>query len=49
MKAIKIVADAQSAAGQSAELQDVPLPKLDGRDDYVLCKVSCVAINPTDW
>ncbi|KAF2160528.1 hypothetical protein M409DRAFT_70296 [Zasmidium cellare ATCC 36951] len=41
MKAIKIV------EGHKAELQDVPLPKL--RDDYVLCKVKCVALNPTDW
>ena len=30
-----------------AEIQEVPLPKL--RDDYVLVKVNCVALNPTDW
>ncbi|KAK4507637.1 hypothetical protein PRZ48_001372 [Zasmidium cellare] len=41
MKAIKII------EGNTAELQDVPIPKL--RDDYVLCKVKCVALNPTDW
>lgn len=41
MKAIKIV------EGNKAELQDVSVPKL--RDDYVLCKVKCVALNPTDW
>ncbi|KAF2164096.1 hypothetical protein M409DRAFT_68030 [Zasmidium cellare ATCC 36951] len=41
MKAIKII------EGNKAELQDVPIPKL--RDDYVLCKVTCVALNPTDW
>ncbi|KAK4497713.1 hypothetical protein PRZ48_010366 [Zasmidium cellare] len=40
MKAIKIV------EGNKAELQDVPIPKL--RDDYVLVKVKCVALNPTD-
>ncbi|KAK5163348.1 uncharacterized protein LTR77_010721 [Saxophila tyrrhenica] len=44
MKAIKII---QSGSKQAAELQDVPLPTL--RDDYVLCKVTCVALNPTDW
>lgn len=41
MKAIKIV------EGNKAELQDVPVPAL--RDDYVLVKVNCVALNPTDW
>lgn len=41
MKAIKVVAPGK------AELQSVPLPKL--RDHYVLVKVACVAINPTDW
>ncbi|KXT03166.1 hypothetical protein AC579_4968 [Pseudocercospora musae] len=41
MKAIKIV------EGHKAELKDVPIPKL--RDDYVLCKVKAVALNPTDW
>ncbi|CAK4031729.1 related to zinc-binding oxidoreductase [Lecanosticta acicola] len=41
MKAIKIV------EGNKAELQEVPVPKL--RDDYVLVKVSAVALNPTDW
>lgn len=41
MKAIKIIEDAK------AELQTVPLPKM--REDYILCKVNCVALNPTDW
>jgi NADPH:quinone reductase-like Zn-dependent oxidoreductase len=41
MKAIKILPD------QQAGLQDVPVPKL--RHGYVLCKVKCVALNPTDW
>lgn len=41
MKAIKITSQGE------AELQEVPLPKL--RDDYVLVKVKCVALNPTDW
>ena len=41
MKAIKVVSPGH------AEVQEVPLPKL--RDDYVLVKVSCVALNPTDW
>lgn len=41
MKALKIV------DGNKAELREVPLPKL--RDDYVLCKVTAVALNPTDW
>ena len=41
MKAIKIL------DGNRAEIQEVPVPKL--RDDYVLCKVNCVALNPTDW
>lgn len=41
MKAIKIV------EGHKAEIQTVPVPKL--RDDYVLVKVNCVALNPTDW
>ncbi|EME42459.1 hypothetical protein DOTSEDRAFT_134111 [Dothistroma septosporum NZE10] len=41
MKAIKIV------DGHKAELQEVPVPAL--RDDYILCKVHCVALNPTDW
>ena len=44
MKAITIVKDGE---GQKAELQDVSLPTL--RDDYVLCKVKTVALNPTDW
>ena len=44
MKAIKII---KSEKGQEAEIQDVPLPKL--RDDYLICKVLCVGINPTDW
>ena len=44
MKAIKII---KQGDGQAAELQTVPVPKL--RDDYVLCKVNCVALNPTDW
>ena len=44
MKAITIVKDGED---QKAELQDVPLPKL--RDDYMLCKVNAVALNPTDW
>lgn len=47
MKAIKIVSNPGGAYGQKAELQDVPLPKL--RDGYVLCKVLCVGLNPTDW
>ena len=41
MRAIKIV------SGRKAEIQEVPLPKL--RDDYVLVKVKCIALNPTDW
>lgn len=41
MKAIKIVEPGQ------AEIQQVPLPTL--RDDYVLVKTNCVALNPTDW
>lgn len=41
MKAMKVV-----EAGK-AEIQTVPLPKL--RSDYVLVKVSAVALNPTDW
>ena len=41
MKAIKVV------GLKEAEIQEVPLPKL--RDDYVLCKVNQVAVNPTDW
>ncbi|KAF2481971.1 putative zinc-binding oxidoreductase ToxD [Neohortaea acidophila] len=41
MKAIKIL------PGEKAELQDVPFPQL--RPGYVLCKVKCVALNPTDW
>lgn len=41
MKAIKIV-----EAGK-AEIQDVPLPKVP--DDYLLIKVTAVALNPTDW
>ncbi|KAF2487513.1 putative zinc-binding oxidoreductase ToxD [Neohortaea acidophila] len=41
MKAIKIVSRGK------AEIQDVPVPRL--RDDYVLVKVKCVALNPTDW
>jgi len=41
MQAIKIV------EGRKAEVQKVPLPRL--RDDYVLAKVKCVALNPTDW
>ena len=44
MKAIKIVKDGES---QKAELQEVPVPQL--RNDSVLCKVNCVALNPTDW
>ena len=44
MKAITIVKDGES---QKAELQDVPMPTL--RDDYLLCKVKAVALNPTDW
>jgi NADPH:quinone reductase-like Zn-dependent oxidoreductase len=41
MKVIKITADHQ------AELTEAPVPKL--RDDYVLCKVKSVALNPSDW
>lgn len=41
MKAIKVTGRG------TIEIQDVPLPKL--RDDYVLCKVNRVAVNPTDW
>ena len=41
MKAIKVVGTGK------AEIQEVPLPKL--RDDYVLVKTKCVALNPTDW
>ena len=41
MKAIKVV------RLKEAEIQEVPLPKL--RNDYVLCKVNQVAVNPTDW
>ena len=44
MKAIKII---EGKEGQTAELQDMSVPAL--RDDYVLCKVNCVALNPTDW
>ncbi|KAK1752815.1 chaperonin 10-like protein [Echria macrotheca] len=41
MKAIK------SKGPKEAEIQDVPIPTL--RDDYVLVKVTAVAVNPTDW
>ncbi|MCJ1434762.1 hypothetical protein MMC27_004132 [Xylographa pallens] len=41
MRAIKVV------GLKEAEIQEVPLPKL--RDDYVLCKVNQMAVNPTDW
>ncbi|KAK3058304.1 hypothetical protein LTR09_001382 [Extremus antarcticus] len=41
MKALKVVGPGR------AEIQEVPLPKM--RDDYVLVKVSNVALNPTDW
>lgn len=41
MKAIKIISPGH------AEVQDVPIPAL--RDDYVLVKVTAVALNPTDW
>lgn len=41
MKAIKIV------DGHKAEIQDVPMPKLS--EDYLLCKVTYVALNPIDW
>ena len=41
MKAVKVVSTGK------AELQKVPVPKL--RDDYVLVKTKCVALNPTDW
>lgn len=41
MKAIKVV-----EAGK-AEIQTVSVPKL--RPDYVLVKISAVALNPTDW
>ena len=44
MKAIEIVKDGD---GQKAELHDVPLPKV--RDDYLICKVKAVGLNPTDW
>ncbi|OQD80001.1 hypothetical protein PENANT_c040G09921 [Penicillium antarcticum] len=41
MDAIKVIGP------RTVEIQGVPLPRL--RDDYVLCKVNQVAINPTDW
>ena len=41
MKAMKVTGPGK------AEIQQVPLPKL--RDEYVLVKVKCVALNPTDW
>ena len=41
MKAIKVVEPGK------AEIQDVPLPRM--RDDYILVKTKCVALNPTDW
>jgi NADPH:quinone reductase-like Zn-dependent oxidoreductase len=41
MKAIKVV------GLKEAKIQEVPRPRM--RDDYVLCKVNQVAINPTDW
>lgn len=41
MEAIKI------ASVGKAEIRTVPMPKL--RDDYILVKVSAVALNPTDW
>ena len=40
MKAIKVV-----SAG-NAEIQVVPIPDL--RDECILVKVSCVAVNPID-
>lgn len=45
MKAIKIVSTGDG--GQEAALQDVPVPEL--REGFVLCKVLCVGLNPTDW
>ena len=45
MKAIKIIEG--GPIGQTAEIQDVPMPEM--RDDYVLCKVKTVGLNPTDW
>jgi NADPH:quinone reductase-like Zn-dependent oxidoreductase len=41
MKAIKVVETGR------AEIQEVPVPKL--RDEYILVKTTCVALNPTDW
>ncbi|KAI1323174.1 putative zinc-binding oxidoreductase ToxD [Xylariaceae sp. FL0255] len=41
MKAIKVTRKTK------VEILDVDLPNK--RDDYVLCKVSWVALNPTDW
>jgi hypothetical protein len=41
MKAVKVVGKGK------AEIREVLLPKR--RDDYVLCKVKSVAVNPTDW
>jgi len=41
MEAVKIV-----SLGK-AEVQTVPVPQL--RDEYVLVKVSAIALNPTDW
>jgi NADPH:quinone reductase-like Zn-dependent oxidoreductase len=41
MKALKVVSSGKT------QLRRVPIPGL--RDDYLLCKVNCVALNPTDW
>lgn len=41
MKAVKVL------GLNKAEIQDVPVPE--ARDNQVLVKVSCTAINPLDW
>jgi NADPH:quinone reductase-like Zn-dependent oxidoreductase len=41
MKALKVVSPGKT------QIRRVPVPGL--RDDYLLCKVNCVSLNPTDW
>jgi NADPH:quinone reductase-like Zn-dependent oxidoreductase len=41
MKAIKVLGDGK------AEVQHVPVPEM--KENTVLVKVSCVALNPVDW
>jgi NADPH:quinone reductase-like Zn-dependent oxidoreductase len=43
----EIRAIAMTSPKGPAEIQTVPLPTL--RDDYMLVRVTAVAINPTDW